>query len=102
MSKYGFANKKSITDKVKKHFPEQYEKIVEEAKINRKSYNYSLEKVKTEFDAYFLGLLLTDGYITDGIRVGIDLTDEDCIKFLSKSIGQEYKTYRPSSGSLNV
>ena len=102
MSKYGFANKKSITDKVKKHFPEQYEKIVEEAKINRKSYNYSLEKVKTEFDAYFLGLLLTDGYITDGIRVGIDLTDEDCIKFLSKSIGQEYKTYGPSSGSLNV
>lgn len=99
MAKYGFASKKSITDKVKKYYPNEYQKIIEEAQSNRKGYNYSLEKIQSEFDAYFLGLLLTDGYIAREREIGIDLTDEDCIQFLSQTIGKEYKTYPGSSGN---
>lgn len=102
MEKYNFATKKSITDKVKKHYPNNYQEIIEQARENRKDYNFSLTKIKSYFDAYYIGLMMTDGYITDETRVGIDLTDEDCISFLSKTIGHNYKTYEPSSGDLNI
>ena len=98
MIKYGFATKKSITDKIKKHFPESYDEIVKEAKTNRKGYCYKLEKIRNEFDAYFVGLLLTDGYISNN-KVGIDLTDEDCIQFLSKVINKPYKTYNNNNNN---
>lgn len=106
MSKYGFKTKKSITDKIKKHYPEEYKQIIEEAKNNRKGYCYKLEKITNEFDAYFLGLMLTDGYVTPGnkdkarYQVGIDLTDEDCIAFLSKIIGKEYHTYSQAKEAI--
>ena len=65
-----------------------------------KGYSYSFEKIKSEFDAYFLGLLLTDGYVTTrGTDIGIDLCDEDCIKFLSDIIGKEYKAYEYHSNN---
>lgn len=102
MQKYGFASKKSINDKIKKYYPETYSQTIEEARQNRKSYNYSLEKITSNFDAYFLGLLLTDGYIARDREVGIDLVDEDCISFLSKTIKKEYKTYEPSSGNIKI
>lgn len=92
--KYGFKTKKSITDKVKKYFPDEWEDIKQQNKNTRKGYCYKMEKLSNEFDAYFLGLLLTDGYVVSNRnQVGIDLADEDCIEFLSKTIGKEYKTY---------
>ena len=96
MEKYGYSTKKSITDKVKKHYPESYQQIIEEAKNNRKDYNYKLKEITSEFDAYFIGLLATDGYVIPGRGVGIDLIDEDCIKFLSRTIGHNYKKYESS------
>lgn len=102
MEKYGFATKKSVTDKIKKHFPDTYKSIIEEAKNNRKDYNYRIEKISNDFDAYFIGLMLTDGYISEDRKVGIDLADEDCIAFLSNSIGKSYKSYEPSSGNLDI
>lgn len=102
MQKYGFASKKSITDKVKKHYPNNYQEIIDQAKENRKGYSYSLETIKSEFDAYFLGLLLTDGYIAREREIGIDLVDEDCIQFLSKTVGKEYKTYKPQTGNESI
>lgn len=97
MTKYGFATKKSITDKVKKHYGENYKELIEQARNNRKGYNYKFEKIQNQFDAYFLGLILTDGYITTrGYDVGIDLTDKDCIEFLSKTIGKNYTIEQPS------
>ena len=57
MERYGFATKKSIMDKVKKYYPNNYKELIENARNNRKGYNYKLEKIENEFDAYYLGLL---------------------------------------------
>ena len=38
--------------------------------------------------------MLTDGYIQDENKFGIDLTDEDCIAFISKITNKEYKAYK--------
>lgn len=96
MQKYCFKTHKSIFDKVKKFYPNDYAQKIKEVKEKRKTYSYKMEKIQNEFDAYFLGLLLTDGYVnTCGRRnqVGIDLIDEDCISFLSTVIGKNYKRY---------
>ena len=93
--KYGFKSKKSILDKVRKHC-DNPQKIIEQAKQNRKGWHYSIEAIQSRFDAYFIGLMMTDGYITDAGKVGIDLIDEDCIAFLAKTIGAGYKTYEDS------
>lgn len=94
MKKYNFRTKKSIVDKVKKYYSDLYEDIVATAFLNRKGYNYHIDKIRSPFDAYLIGLLLTDGYIlTDHDGFGIDLTDKDCIEFLSKTIGKNYKVY---------
>lgn len=37
--------------------------------------------------------MLTDGYICDNTKFGIDLTDEDAIAFLSDTIGKTYTSY---------
>ena len=93
MEKYGFATKKSIIDKVKKYYPDTYKELIEQARANRKGYSYHLKTIQNQFDAYYLGLLLTDGYISRDTDIGIDLVDKDCIAFLSKIIGKDYKTY---------
>lgn len=90
MEKYGYKTKKSITDKVKK-----YESIeaIEVARKNRKNYQIEFDGVTNVFNAYFLGLMLTDGYIQDDNKFGIDLTDEDCIAFISTITNKDYKKY---------
>ena len=94
MNKYGYKTKKSITDKVKKYYPENYEEIIKEAQNSRRGYVYSLEKLTSPFDAYFVGLLLTDGYVlSDRDGLGLDMTDEDVIRFVAKTIGTDYKSY---------
>lgn len=90
LEKYGYKTKKSITDKVKKYASIE---AIEIAKENRKGYTINFDGVTNLFNAYFLGLMLTDGYIQDKNKFGIDLTDEDCIKFLSNVTGKEYKSY---------
>jgi len=41
-----------------------------------------------------IGLLLTDGYVlSDRDGVGLDMTDEDVIKFVANTIGTNYKAY---------
>lgn len=102
MAKYGFASKKSITDKVKKHYPDTYQNLIKQAQENRKGYSYSLKKIQSNFDAYFIGLMLTDGYISRETDVGIDLIDEDCIAFIAKTIGKGYKKYNPVSGNDKI
>lgn len=95
MQKYGYKTKKSITDKVKKY---QSAEAIQTARNNRKTYKINFDGLTNNFNAYFLGLMLTDGYITDDNKFGIDLTDEDCIKFISDITQKEYKTY--NAGTL--
>lgn len=94
MNKYGYKTKKSITDKVKKYYPDKYDEILKIAQDSRRGYTYSLEKITSPFDAYLVGLLMTDGYVlSDRDGVGLDMTDEDVISFVAKTIGTTYKTY---------
>jgi len=92
MVKYGYKTKKSITDKVKKYASVD---AIQVARDNRKTYKIEFDGVNNPFSAYFLGLMLTDGYIQDAHKFGIDLTDEDCIAFLAKVTNREYKKYEP-------
>ena len=94
MAKYGYKTKKSISDKVKKYYPNEYKEIVTKARDNRRGYSYSLDKITSPFDAYLIGLLLTDGYVlSDRDGVALDMTDEDVIKFVAETIGTTYKSY---------
>lgn len=94
MAKYDFKTKKSITDKVKKYYGENYKEIIKQAQDNRKGYNYSLKEITSPFDAYLIGLMMTDGYVlSDRDGLGLDMTDEDVIKFVASTIGTNYKTY---------
>ena len=93
IEKYGFKTKKSIIDKVKKYYPNNYKQLIDTAKNNRKNYSINLSKIDNEFNAYFLGLMLSDGYIQDDTKFGIQLTDKDCIEFISKITGKQYKEY---------
>lgn len=94
MSKYGFKTKKSIIDKVKKYYGENYKEIIKQAQDNRKGYTYSLKEITSPFDAYLIGLIMTDGYVlSDRDGLGLDMTDEDVIKFVASTIGTNYKTY---------
>lgn len=92
---YGFKTNKSVTDKVKKYYgKEKGQELINNMRGIRKGYSYTMEKIETLFDAYFLGLLLTDGYVTSRERdLGLDLTDEDAIKFVSERVGHGYKKY---------
>ena len=94
MAKYGYKTKKSIIDKVKKYYPNEYQDIVKTARDSRRGYVYSLEEIVSPFDAYLVGLLLTDGYVlSDRDGVGLDMTDEDVIAFVANTIGTKYSSY---------
>lgn len=94
MAKYGYKTKKSIIDKVKKYYPENYQNIIKDAQNNRRGYVYSLAELTSPFDAYLVGLLLTDGYVlSDRDGLGLDMTDEDVIKFVAETIGTTYSSY---------
>lgn len=91
--KYGYKTKKSITDKVKKYFP-NYNELVLEAKKNRKNYKINLSKINNNFVAYFYGLMASDGYVCENSNAfGIDMTDKDVIDFIGKITGKDVKEY---------
>ena len=95
MAKYGYKTKKSIIDKVKKYYPENYQNIIKDAQDNRRGYVYSLKELYSPFDAYLVGLLLTDGYVlSDRDGLGLDMTDEDVIRFVAETIGTTYSSYK--------
>ena len=92
--KYGYKSKKSILDKIKKHLGRALsEEELKEVRDKRKGYSVDFSKINNPFNAYFIGLMLTDGYICDNTKFGVDLTDEDAIAFLSDTIGKTYTSY---------
>lgn len=92
MNKYGFKTRKSITDKVKK-YGHKVRSNREEVMKNKPYEYFSMDIIDSEFKAYFLGLLLTDGYIVHN-TVGLDLVDEDCIKFIASTVEKTYQSYQ--------
>jgi len=95
-NKYGFKTKKSILDKVKK-YGFKIRNPRECQMINKEYSNFSFEIINNEFKAYFLGLLFSDGYITKrktkstyNYIIGLDLTDEDAIQFISSTLKKKY------------
>lgn len=82
--KYNYKTRKTITDIVKK-FGKTPRTSAETKNISKTYYGFSMKKIDSELKAYYLGLLLTDGWVSNN-RVFLDLTDEDVMTFLSKKI----------------
>lgn len=101
MNKYGFKTKKSIQDKVIKYGRGNELKNRRDIK---KPYYINLEKIDSEFNAYFIGLMMTDGYVKKGrTDFGINLIDEDCIKFIADSTNNTYHFYNnENSGRYRI
>jgi len=67
-------------------------RLAKETKHQNKSYkNFSLKRLDTETKAYFVGLMLTDGYVNYTKKnIGLDLCDKDVIEFLASYINCSY------------
>lgn len=84
---YGYKTHKSITDKLKAGGVE----IRTGQNLHTTMKNYSddiFEKIDSEWKAYFLGLLLTDGWITGDKIVGYSSVDKDVVEYLSELTGK--------------
>ena len=87
-SEYGFKGRKSISDILKRHNVPRRNRQAEQRK-NASYANFSFEIIDSKEKAYFLGLLMTDGYVINNEKihsyiVGISLTDIDAIKLISE------------------
>lgn len=93
---YGYKTRNSILQKLQKFNVKRRD--CNELRTKNKSYaGFSLKNIDSEEKAYFLGLLLTDGYINiERGYIGLELTDKDVIEFLSKYINVEYREILPS------
>lgn len=87
---YSYKTRNSILQKLEKMNVKRRDS--NEMKIKNKTYNeFDIEIIDCEFKAYLIGLLLTDGYVNvERNYFGIDLIDEDCIKFLAHKINCKY------------
>lgn len=92
---YGFKTHNSILQILEKYnIPRR---TLEENIITAKTYsNFSLAVIDNEFKAYFIGLLLTDGYVCYREQdwqyfLQLTLTDEDVIKFVAETVSTSYR-----------
>lgn len=92
---YGYKTRNSVLQKLDRLGIKR--RSCNEIRIKEKSYfNFNMNEIDTEEKAYFLGLLITDGYINkERGYIGIDLTDEDAIQFLVGYINAEYSVIPP-------
>lgn len=95
---YGFKTPKSISDRFKKAGIElRRNKDGKSAKI--KPYDSDMfKKIDSKWKAYFIGLLLTDGWITRHSgkdfydTVGYSSVEKDVIEYISEKTGKKYQT----------
>lgn len=85
--------------------------ILDEYKIDRRTQddiNYmncqyrdlSFKKIDSEVKGYFLGLLLTDGYLVRK-QIGLSLTNKDCIEFIHNTLNLPMTTInRPNRQTM--
>ena len=93
--KYGFKTAKSVSDILKKNGIDAWGHYLESCEISKRYKDFSLATVDSPLKAYFLGLMATDGWVNENRRsVSLSLIDEDCIRFLSESIGCSYASFK--------
>lgn len=99
---YGYKTKEAIYNKLDKLSVKR--RCWNEEQSKKKSYkNFSINKIDNKIKAYFLGLMLTDGYVnSDRGYIGIDLVDLDCITFLANYINTSYKTIDKKKENLQL
>ena len=91
---YGYKTHKSITDILEQN--NIHIRTSAENGENKKSYKATnFEKIDSISKAYFIGLMITDGYVVDN-HFGIDLIDKDAISYLSKEFNVKFNTIKSS------
>lgn len=85
---YGFKQKKSIYDIIARRGGKTrtFQETLEAKNPKRKM---SFKKIDSPFKAYFIGLMLTDGWVTNRNAIGLSMTDEDVIEFVCKNFGKK-------------
>jgi hypothetical protein len=92
---YGYKSKKSILDMLRRHKIMPRNRQNEQRK-NTGYANFSLERIDSFEKAYFIGLIVTDGYVIQGTDrkhsslVGISLTDKDAIDSICELTGANF------------
>lgn len=94
MREYGFQTGKSVTDILKKNGIDPWSVYTSRVVENTPHVNFSMQSVDTPFKAYFLGLMATDGWVSEQRKsVSLSLVDEDCISFVSQQIPCSYSSH---------
>lgn len=88
---FGFKNSKSVYDKLEK-VGHKRRRPVAFHDLRRKYDPNFMKIIDADWKAYFLGLLLTDGWVLDNNTVALSLVDKEAIEVLSMFIGQPYTT----------
>lgn len=84
---YGFKQKKSIYDIIERRGGKT-RSFQEALEIKNPKRKMSFERIDNPFKAYFVGLMLTDGWVTDRNMIGLSMTDKDVIDFVCDSFGK--------------
>lgn len=84
---YGFKTKKSIYDIVRRRGG-KIRNLEEELEVRNPKRKMSFKKIDESFKAYFVGLMLTDGWVT-GNTIGLSMTDKDVMDYVCKCFGKE-------------
>lgn len=94
----GYKTGKSIADKLKANGI----KLCTETRLKKqKTYDENLfETINSDEKAYFLGLLLTDGWTTRGDSIGYSTVDFDLIAYLSCYSGKSIQTVDRSNQTI--
>lgn len=88
---FGYATAKSVYDKLDQAgFSRR--SSAEKHDIRRKYNPDFMGQIDVEWKGYFLGLMLTDGWVLDDQSVGLQLVDKEVLEMLSGFIGQPFKT----------
>lgn len=87
MNIYGFKTKKSIYDIVKRRGGKMrtFQEALEVKNPRRK---VSFKIIDEPFKAYFIGLMLTDGWVHKN-QICLSMTDKDVIEFVCNYFGKE-------------
>lgn len=91
IKEYGYKTTKSLEDKVKKYGYKMRTRDENEL-LSKEHRKFSIENVDSPFKAYFLGLMITDGWIDKRGTIYLSMSDEDVIEFVSSTLKKKYKT----------